>query len=208
MLNEQVEPIYFITGNKYKLLEIKPIAEKYGFTVVQADFPKFEIQDSSLLNIAKHAALNAYRNLGKPVLVEDAGLFIDALKGFPGPYSSYVFKTIGITGILKLMENISNRKACFKSATVLIYEPFIISSIGKTCGIICQKPRGMQGFGFDPIFVPEGSNKTFAEMSIDEKNRYSHRAKAVEKAFSTLRQYLEKLELGLKTGYNNSLDDK
>ncbi|ABN69941.1 non-canonical purine NTP pyrophosphatase, rdgB/HAM1 family [Staphylothermus marinus F1] len=191
-MNKQLEPIYFITGNKHKLLEVKPIAEKYGFILVQSNYPKQEIQDSNILNIARHAALNAYMNLKKPVLVEDAGLFIDALKGFPGPYSSYVFKTIGITGILKLMENIVDRKACFKSAVVLIYEPFMISVLEKTCGIITRNPRGEQGFGFDPIFIPKGSSRTFAEMSIDEKNKYSHRAKAVEKAFSTLKQYFEK----------------
>ncbi len=182
--------IYFVTGNKHKYLEVKPIAEKYGFELVQRSHGKLEIQSDNLLEIARYAALSVYRELGEPLLVEDAGLFIDALNGFPGPYSSYVYKTIGINGLLKLMESIGNRRACFRSATVLLYEPFILTAYGEVCGTITLKPRGKKGFGFDPIFIPNGSLKTFAEMSVEEKNKYSHRARSVEKVFSRLNKLL------------------
>jgi XTP/dITP diphosphohydrolase len=182
--------IYFVTGNKHKYLEVKPIAEKYGFELVQKSHGKLEIQSDNLLEIARYAAFNIYRELGKPLLVEDAGLFIDALNGFPGPYSSYVYKTIGVNGVLKLLNDVNNRRACFRSAAVLLYEPFILSAYEKVCGIITLKPRGIGGFGFDPIFIPNGSSKTFAEMSIEEKNKYSHRARSVEKVFSRLNKLL------------------
>jgi len=198
--------IYFLTNNTHKYEEVKPIAEKYGFQIrMYKDIEKVEIQSNDLLEIAKYAALHAYTKINKPLMVEDAGLFVHALNGFPGPYSSYVFKTIGYEGILKLLKNSSNREACFRSAVVLIYEPFIITCLGETTGTITTTPRGNKGFGFDPIFVPSGSTKTFAEMSINEKNMFSHRAKAVECALKKLEKMLE---LGLKTGISNSIDDK
>ncbi len=178
--------IYFITGNKHKYLEVKPIAERYGFRIIQYSGEKIEIQSNDLLKIAKVAALNAYLKLDKPVLVEDAGLFIKALNGFPGPYSSYVFKTIGYHGILELLRGVSDRTAYFRSAAVLIYEPFIVSIEAEVKGYIVHEPRGDKGFGFDPIFVPEGSTKTFAEMNIEEKNMFSHRARAVNSVFERL----------------------
>jgi XTP/dITP diphosphohydrolase len=184
--------IYFATSNKHKYVEVKSIAEKYGVHIEQLSGEKLEIQSSDLLNIAKTAALYVYMRFNKPVLVEDAGLFIEALNGFPGPYSSYVYKTLGIKGVLKLLEGVENRRACFRSAAVLVYEPYIISSIGEACGTIIDKPRGSKGFGFDPIFVPEGSSRTFGEMDIDEKNKYSHRARSVDKVFKTLKEHLQR----------------
>jgi len=184
--------IYFLSSNEHKYLEIMPIAKKYGINLIYYPKHKVEIQSDDLLKIAKTAALNAYLELEKPVLVEDAGLFIEALNGFPGPYSNYVYRTIGCTGILKLMEGIQNRRAFFRSAAVLIYEPYIITAVGEVEGTISEKPRGNKGFGFDPIFIPQGSTRTFAEMSIEEKNIYSHRAKAVEKAFLKLVDLLDR----------------
>ncbi|OYT37932.1 MAG: non-canonical purine NTP pyrophosphatase, RdgB/HAM1 family [Desulfurococcales archaeon ex4484_58] len=183
--------ICFITGNKHKIEEVKLIAEKYGVKIITCPIKKLEIQTNNLLEIAKIAAFNAYIQLNKPVLVEDAGLFIEVLNGFPGPYSSYVYRTIGCNGILRLMENMENRKAYFRSAAALIYEPYIITAETSVEGYIAYKPRGDKGFGFDPIFIPLNSNKTFAEMSIEEKNKYSHRAKTMEKIFSKLISYIK-----------------
>jgi XTP/dITP diphosphohydrolase len=119
--------------------------------------------------------------------VEDAGLFIDALSGFPGPYAAYVFKTINNSGILKLMENIADRHAKFQSVIAYCDDqiPFKPECFdGESKGQITiseRKEQGKSGFGFDPIFQPTGSGKTFAEMTITEKNGYSHRAMAVHK---------------------------
>ncbi|RLG80188.1 MAG: non-canonical purine NTP pyrophosphatase, RdgB/HAM1 family [Thermoprotei archaeon] len=185
--------IYFVTNNTHKYLEVKIIAEKYGFKLIQLTGEKIEIQSNDLGKIAKISALNAFAKLEKPVLVEDAGLFIKAFRGFPGPYSSYVFKTIGCQGILKLLDGVLDRCAWFKSVSVLIYEPFILTGEGIVEGIISTEPRGSRGFGFDPIFIPKGATKTFAEMDIEEKNKFSHRAKSVESVFSRLIKYLRTL---------------
>jgi XTP/dITP diphosphohydrolase len=145
-----------------------------------------EIQSDSLNEIAQRSAMDAFRRCRLPVIVEDAGLFIEALKGFPGPYAAYVYKKIGNAGLLKLMENVENRKAKFQS-TIAYYDGHLEASTsfeGEAAGEITKEERkrnGKSGFGFDPIFQPCGSAKAFAEMTVEEKNGYSHRARAVRK---------------------------
>jgi XTP/dITP diphosphohydrolase len=142
-----------------------------------------EIQSIDLKEIAMESVIHAYNILREPVLVEDAGLFIRALNGFPGPYSSYVYKTIGVIGILKLMSNITDRSAVFQSV-IAFYSPYTGIKLfsGEAGGEISYEPRGASGFGFDPIFIPEeGDGRTFAEMEVHEKNKVSHRGKAAMK---------------------------
>ncbi len=169
---------FLITRNKHKLDEANAILEEYDLRLEQADIEKLEIQHNDLHVIAWRAALNAYRILGKPVVVDDSGLFIKALSGFPGPYSSYVYRTLGLNGVLKLLENSTDRSACFKSVVAAVIPPLSGVFAGSVCGWIAEQPRGEGGFGFDPIFIPEGSDRTFAEMSLREKNLLSHRARA------------------------------
>lgn len=190
MINILIE-IYFVTSNVNKYMEVKPIADKYGFKLIQYSRDKLEIQSIDLMKIARTSAIYAYLEIEKPVLVEDAGLFIYSLNGFPGPYSNYVYRTLGCSGVLKLLENTIDRRAKFVSAGVLIYEPYLLTAKSEVEGYIADKPRGSSGFGFDPIFIPSGETKTFGEMSIDEKNKYSHRAKTVEKLFNKLKKLLE-----------------
>jgi len=139
---------------------------------------KIEIQSDSLQTIASYAAQEAADRLGVPVIAEDAGLFIDALRGFPGPYSSDIFKRLGTRGILKLMKSVSRRNAKFYSAVAYCApgkRPKCFT--GAVDGVIDVRPRGSGGFGFDPIFVPtKGDGRTLAQMSVGEKNRISHRA--------------------------------
>lgn len=178
--------LLFVTNNRDKFREVELIANEYGIEVEQAGIDKLEIQSEDLVKIAKVAAFNAYLELGEPVLVEDAGLFVNALNGFPGPYSSFVYKTIGCKGLLKLLEGVYDRSAFFRSAAVLIHEPYVLTSIGEAHGCIAREARGVKGFGFDPIFVPEGADRTFGEMDVEEKNRYSHRGRSISKVFKQL----------------------
>lgn len=178
-----------VTRNKHKVNEILSIISGGSIEFYWLDMEKLEIQSSRLENISLYAARYAFEIARRPLVVDDSGLFIDALNGFPGPYSSYVYKTLGIEGILKLMEGEKNRRACFKTSAALILPPLEKVFTGKTCGTITHSPRGSGGFGFDPIFVPEGANRTYAEMSVEEKNMISHRGKA----FRALASYLERL---------------
>jgi len=117
----------------------------------------------------------------RPLMIDDSGLFIDSLKGFPGVYSAYVFKTVGCDGILKLMEGIEDRSARFECCIGFMIpggKPSI--SKGTSRGSISMEKAGTGGFGYDPVFVPEGYSKTFAQLEIPEKNKISHRGRAIE----------------------------
>jgi XTP/dITP diphosphohydrolase len=176
--------IYFITSNKGKALEAKTKFSEINIDVVQKNLGYPEIQADTLEDVAFYGALDVQKRFKHPFFLEDAGLFIDALNGFPGVYSAYIYYTIGYNGILKLLKDIdeNKRKACFKS--VISYgqpgkKPLIFN--GECNGKISLKAIGDYGFGFDPIFKPECEEKTFAQMEANVKNRFSHRGKSLEK---------------------------
>ena len=183
--------LFLVTGNPHKLAEAREVARSLGAPVriEAARAGKLEVQSDSLEEIALSAARSAFEEIRRPLLVDDSGLFIEALNGFPGPYSSYVYRTLGITGILRLLEGETNRRACFRTALALILPPYERVFTGETCGTITRAPRGTGGFGFDPIFIPEGHTKTYAEMG-PLKNAVSHRYKAFKNALDYLRDLL------------------
>ncbi len=177
--------VFFVTGNFHKFQEARHVLTEYNISTAMLNLDAIEIQDDSLENIARASVKEAAKKSNLPVLVEDAGLFVKALNGFPGPYSSYAHQTLGTKGILKLMENEGNREAFFFSVLAFSSpqdqtEPKTF--LGRVEGRITHEERGKQGFGFDPIFEPlGGSGRTFAEMVDIEKNKYSHRAQALHK---------------------------
>ena len=172
---------YFATSNIHKFLEARRVLAEFKLATAKLKVEAIEIQDDSLENIASFSALDAVKNSSLPVFVEDAGLFIEGLGGFPGPYSKYVFNTVGLKGILKLMKDVKNRDAYFLSVVAFASpdeEPTCF--VGKVTGKIISELKGTSGFGYDPIFVPDGGDgRTFAEMSTEEKNVFSHRGKAL-----------------------------
>ena len=163
--------IYFVTSNKGKFAEARAI---FG-DLVQRDIGYAEIQADTLEEVALYGMKEVAANLGGPVMLEDAGLFVEALKGFPGVYSAYTQKTIGNAGILRLMEGQENRKAYFKSV-VAYAEPGMETVIfsGEVHGEIGFEPRGKKGFGYDPIFYV--GEKSLGEIELPQKNQISHRA--------------------------------
>ena len=175
---------YLVTSNIHKFQEARRVLSKYKIATAMLRVEAVEIQDDNPENIAKASAIDAVKKCHLPIIVEDAGLHIYALNGFPGPYSSYIFRTIGTKGILKLMKDVEKRNASFDSV-IVFHSPERKSPKcfhEKVKGEIAKKRRGFKGFGFDPIFLPrEGGGKNFAEMSTTEKNIYSHRAKALRK---------------------------
>jgi XTP/dITP diphosphohydrolase len=179
--------VFFATGNINKFNEARRILGSYGVAVGMLKLKGDEIQSENLHEIAEKSAQNAYRRCRMPVFVEDAGLFIKALSGFPGPYAAYVYKTIHNSGILKLMQDAEDRHAAFESVISYCDVQTLChpqSFHGEVHGGITTAERheqGKSGFGFDPIFQPKDSPKTFAEMTIAEKNGYSHRADALRK---------------------------
>ena len=191
-INDRI--VFFATNNIHKFNEARLILSKYNIAMIMLRLKKNELQSESLKDIAYSIAIELFKKYNIPILVEDSGLFIDSLNGFPGPYTAYVYKTIGNYGIIKLMKNVKNRTAFFKSSVAFCYsddnEPKLFD--GTVKGKITYKKisdNSLYGFGFDPIFEPEGNSKLFSEMSIPEKNLVSHRALAFLKF---IKWYLEK----------------
>jgi XTP/dITP diphosphohydrolase len=176
-----MKTIYFVTGNKGKFLEAKNKFSEIGIEIIQKDIGYPEIQTDCLEEVAEYGIEYLKNRLNQPFILEDAGLFIESLDGFPGVFSAYVFDSIGCKGILKLLENGKNRKAFFKSVYAFFDKGKKEIFIGQSNGFISREIKGDKGFGYDPIFIPDGKEKTFAQMSISEKNSLSHRGKALDK---------------------------
>ena len=169
--------VLFATSNKHKVIEANEVGKKFGvkFRQIRCSYP--EIRDDHVSNVAREGAKFVYAKVRKPVIVEDSGLFIKVLKNFPGTYSRYVFDSIGFDGILNLTRNKKDRTAFFISAVGFYNGKAIKVFEGAVHGRITNKAKGSSGFGFDPIFKPNGSGKTFAE-DPPTKGRVSHRVKA------------------------------
>lgn len=154
-----------ITHNDRKIEEFKTLLKGLKFEVMKLEYP--ELRSNEPCEIAKTAAKALCEKIGKPVVAEDSGLFIDALGGFPGTCTAYVFKRIGNKGILRLMKGIKNRRCWYKSAVGYCApgkEPLCF--LGVEEGRIAAKEKGKKGWGQDPIFVPKGSKggKTYGEL--------------------------------------------
>ena len=169
--------VYFVSSNKHKYLEAKQILSNFGIKLGFFQAKLLEIQSDFLSEIAKQKALHAFSKCKRPIIIEDDALVIPSLGGFPGPYSSYVFDTIGNKGIIELVKK--NRTAKFY-ATISYCDrkkkPILFEGI--TLGKIATKISG-KGWGYDPIFVPQGKTKTYAQ--IPDKNTLSHRYRALAK---------------------------
>jgi XTP/dITP diphosphohydrolase len=188
-MENQTKPkrIVFVTGNAGKFSEIQEILDSVGIEAIQNKGVYPEIQADDLEPIAAASAKAAAIDLNIPVLVDDSGIFIHALNGFPGPYSRFVEDHLGNPRVLKLMENETNREAYFK--TVIAFcepgkEPMTFSGIVE--GKIAFEERGSGGFGFDPIF--EYGEKTFGELGTEFKNTISHRRRALDKFIEWIKE--------------------
>ncbi|MFX0034183.1 MAG: RdgB/HAM1 family non-canonical purine NTP pyrophosphatase [Candidatus Hermodarchaeota archaeon] len=193
-MNNEENAIYFVTGNNHKYNEVLDIftRQEVGYVLKQADLKPIEIQADSIKDIVLYKLKSVKDKINGSYFVEDAGFFVDIpLNGFPGVYSSYVLKTIGNEGIIKLIDNFTNSKAHFIAMIALFFKPFeeIYFFEGVVKGKVSRKLKGEKGFGFDPIFIPDSiPHKTFAELSIQEKNKVSHRGQALKKFIDFLKK--------------------
>ena len=187
-----VNRLLFLTGNIGKLAEARHFFEPLGYQVEQflidGEVPiVIEPQSDSLEIVAtsKIEQAKAYLNQSgqnASILVEDAGLFIDELNGFPGVNSASVLNQIGLSGVLNLMSEITHRGAEFRACAVLFTGEELVFGVGVCRGTITSETLGESGFGYDPIFSPDGeaSGRTFGQMSRPEKEDFSHREKALQ----------------------------
>jgi XTP/dITP diphosphohydrolase len=166
------------TSSEDKYNEAREILAEFGVELGRIDAEKIEIQADDPVEIVEFS-LRRMEDNGSVVVMEDAGIFIEHLGGFPGPYSSYVLERLDNSGILKLMEGVKDRRAHYQSAVAIRIGKKIKSFRGYVRGSITEIERGTGGFGYDPIFIPdEGDGRTFGEMTEEEKNAISHRARA------------------------------
>ncbi len=176
--------VLFATRNLNKFNEARAVLAEFDIAVGMIRVKRLEVQSDSLEEIARNSALDAFKKCHMPLIVEDAGLFVDTLSGFPGPYSAYVYRTIGNEGLLRILNGKPDRRARFESVVAHYSPPTreLLCFSGKVYGEIAYeaaKGASCDSFGFDPIFCPAHEGKTFAEMSIHQKNSCSHRAKAL-----------------------------
>jgi len=191
---EEENTLYFVTGNIYKFNEGLEIfsKERLRYQLKQKDIKTIEIQAKSLRDVASFKLNSVKNKINASFFIEDAGFFVDVpLGGFPGVYSSYVLKTIGNEGILKLIDDFTESRAHFSAIISLYFKPLdkVVFFDGNITGKISETIRGEGGFGFDPIFIPDLiPDKTFAEISIHQKNKISHRGQAMKKLISFLKE--------------------
>ncbi len=174
------------TSSDHKYEEAREVLAEFGVELMRLSIDRVEIQADDPELIAEYSL--RVLDVDVPILIEDAGLYIDKYFGFPGPYSSYALRTIDNEGILKLMEGEKERGARYLSAVAFRDGDTSVTFTGEVVGRIAEEMRGTNGFGYDPIFMPdEGDGRTFGEMSAAEKARISHRARAFRKLGEWLR---------------------
>ena len=184
-----MKKFYFVTSNKGKVIEAKKKLLEIGIDVTQKNLGYPEIQTDNLEEVVEFGIKHLKEKTDIPFILEDAGLFIESLNGFPGVYSAYIYYTLGCNGILKLLEKEKNRKAVFKSVYGFYDKETKKIFVGKCQGKINNRITGENGFGYDPIFIPNKKNKTFAQMIPEEKNTVSHRGRALDKLTNFLKKY-------------------
>lgn len=176
----------FITSNQHKFEEIRAKVSPYNIAINHMEMKYGEPQADRIIDIARASMANLIPVVDGNFFIEDSGIEVDALNLFPGPYSSFVYQTIGWEGILKLMEGEEHRAARFRSVIALYLDGDVHLFQGVTEGSIANEGRGTSGFGFDPVFIPSSANVTYGEMEMDLKNTHSHRSKAFDKMMSFL----------------------
>jgi XTP/dITP diphosphohydrolase len=170
--------ITVVTGNSKKAKEIEALI---GAPIESACLDIKEVQSLSVGEVAREKALTAYRALGVPVIVDDTGMNIAALGGLPGALVFWFLDTIGPEGILRLIRDSEDRRASVSTCIAYCEGPDVQLFEGMVQGTVSTEIRGMNGFGYDPIFIPSGQSKTYAEMTTEEKNIVSMRSIALSK---------------------------
>lgn len=184
-----MKKLIFVTSNNHKLSEAKDILSE--FEVIKKPLEITEIQ-GNLNEICQNKSLQAFLKLDEACFVEDTSLIFQAWTELPGPYIKPFLQSIGPAGLYQMLLNFDNKKAT-AIATIgfmnkKLKEPLLFQ--GRIEGVIVS-PRGTSGFEWDQIFVPEGYDKTFAELGMTVKNQLSHR----KKALALFKDYLVKNEL-------------
>ncbi len=175
-----MKEICFVSRNENKVKEVSETLKDRKIRIVRKNLELEEIQDKDVAKVAKSKAEDAFALLERPVLVEDTGLYIEAMNGYPGSMIKHFFESIGLQGIVDFLRG-KGRKAtavtafayCDSAGRIRVFE-------GRIEGSISDKLRGKTDFNWDKIFIPRGREETYAEMGLPEKVKISQRTKALE----------------------------
>ena len=186
--------IIFATNNEHKIKEIQSLVGS-DFTIITLEQAGIDIDipepHDTLQENAYEKAITIENITKQNCFSEDTGLEIEALNGEPGVKSARYaggdrnFQA-NIDKVLEKLNGSTNRKAQFRTVICLLWNKEVFYFEGICKGTIAETMHGGEGFGYDPIFIPEGSSKSFAEMTMEEKNKFSHRQKAVTQLFTFL----------------------
>lgn len=172
---ERLRQATLVTGNPGKLAEARRLC---GVELESAEIDLPEIQSLDIREVLRAKALEAFDLLQRPLVVDETGLELAALEGFPGVLVKWMLQSVGAEGIAHTAASLNNRGATARCALLYYTGDDEVFAEGATHGRLVLPPRGDQGFGWDPIFQPENSAMTYAEITGPDKDRISHRGKA------------------------------
>lgn len=174
----------FVTGNPNKLQEAERIL---GFRPAWRELDLPEIQDLDLRQVLVAKAAEAWRRCERPVVVDETSLELDAMNGFPGPLIKWLLAAMGAAGIARLIHRLGDDGATVRCALLFQEGDRQLFAEATVRGRILSTPRGTAGFGFDPVFVPQGESVTYAELSPQRKDQIGHRGLAWRALLKTFR---------------------
>lgn len=176
-------PFVLVTGNPGKLAESRRIV---GFEIeaVALDLP--EVQSLDMEEVVRAKGREAYRRLGRPVVVEETGLELSALNGFPGPLVKWMLEAVGAGGIARTAHALGDPRATARCLLLWVDGDETVLGEGVAPGELVPEPRGEAGFGWDPVFRPAGQELTYAELGDEVKDRVGHRGRAWRDLLSKL----------------------
>ena len=180
----KMKKITFITGNKEKVAQL---TRHFSLSLEHQALDLPEIQSLDVKEVANYKAMEAYKIVGKPIMVEDTALTFNAFGKLPGPFVKFFLETVGNEGMTKMLKNFDDRSALAEVCFAICDEDGVKLFHASIEGSIADSPRGEQGFGWDPIFIPKGYEKTWGEMTIEAQHQTSMRRKALK----DLQKYLE-----------------
>jgi XTP/dITP diphosphohydrolase len=191
-----MKKLVFATNNAHKLSEVRAILEPEYSIISLAELNCYDDIPETAETLDGNALIKAkyiHEKYGLDCFADDTGLEVDALGGEPGVYSARYAGDVNCAheNMCKVLEKLGdnpNRSACFRTIIALIHEDETTYFEGRIDGTIAAQPRGENGFGYDPIFVPDGYMVSFAQLGSEEKNKISHRALAVKKLVDFLQQ--------------------
>jgi len=181
-----MEQLYFVTSNEGKIKEAEMILA-IPINPWKADLE--EIQSLDLEEIVKAKATKAFELVQKPLFVDDVGLYVEAWNGFPGPFIKYICEAVGNEGLLRMMKDETNRQLVAKAAIGFHNGKEVLTFMEEVKGTLATEPRGESGWGWDPVFIPVSMEKTYAELTVEEKNAISHRRVVLE----SFKKYLQQV---------------